>query len=84
MEFVGWRCEDAVGTQQPVLGLAEDRNHTVVLQTTNGTSGADQHRIGVQSVGQLLTVLSQFLQQKRILRAVPAERRLGLRGPPHL
>jgi hypothetical protein len=38
VELMDWRCEDAVGAEQPVLGLAEDRNHTVVFQTTNGTT----------------------------------------------
>jgi hypothetical protein len=47
VELMDWRCEDAVGAEQPVLGLAEDRNHTVVLQTTNGTTGTDQHRVSV-------------------------------------
>lgn len=60
MELVLVPSIDAVGTQQPLLGLAIDGDITIVLYAANRIPGTDQQSIRIQILSQLFSAFGQL------------------------
>ena len=69
--------EDTVRTEQFVITLTQDRNHTIVFQASYRIVRPDKHRKSVKSMCQSLTILPQLILNKYLKELSLLLRRLS-------